>query len=45
MGSAQESQGIRHRLENSGCTGHWEILVELKGPSRSPVAREPESNE
>jgi hypothetical protein len=38
-------RGITHRLQNSGQTEHWEILVELKGGSRSPVAREPETNE
>lgn len=37
--------GIAHRLENSGTTEHVEVLVELKGPSRSPVPREPETNE
>jgi uncharacterized cupin superfamily protein len=37
--------GITHRLENSGKTPHWEILVELKGGSRSPVPREPETNQ
>lgn len=36
--------GIEHRLENSGATDHWEILVELKGGSRSPSAREPETH-
>jgi hypothetical protein len=38
-------KGIVHRLENSGDSEHWEILVELKGPSRSPIPREPETNE
>src|SRR6476620_7983219 len=27
--------GIVHRLQNTGSTEHWEILVELKGRSRS----------
>lgn len=36
--------GIVHRLQNTGDTEHWEILVELKGPSRAPVPREPETN-
>lgn len=37
-------KGITHRLENSGKTEHWEILVELKGGSRSPSPREAETN-
>ncbi|MET0342398.1 MAG: cupin [Polyangiales bacterium] len=36
--------GIVHRLQNTGDTEHYEVLVELKGPSRSPVPREPESS-
>lgn len=38
-------KGIAHRLQNTGNTEHWEILVELKGGSRSREAREPETNE
>ena len=37
--------GIVHTLQNVGDTEHWEVLVELKGPSRSPVPRDPETNE
>ena len=37
-------KGIAHRLQNTGSTVHREILVELKGPSRSAVPNEPESN-
>ncbi len=38
-------KGIIHRLENSGNTDHREILVELKGPSRSEEPQEPQTNE
>jgi beta-alanine degradation protein BauB len=38
-------QGIVHRLQNTGDSEHWEILVELKGPSRSPTPREPQTND
>lgn len=37
--------GITHRLANTGDSEHWEILVELKGPSRSPTPQEPQTNE
>lgn len=37
-------KGVTHRVQNTGETEHREILVELKGGSRSPVAKEPESN-
>lgn len=42
---SEVGQGIRHRVQNTGDSEHWEILVELKGKSRSPVPRAPESNE
>jgi hypothetical protein len=38
-------KGLTHRLKNTGKSQHWEILVELKGPSRSAEPREPESNQ
>ena len=37
--------GITHRLKNTGQTEHWEILVELKGGSRSARPREPQTND
>jgi hypothetical protein len=37
--------GIEHAIKNVGESEHREILVELKGPSRSSTPREPETNE
>jgi quercetin dioxygenase-like cupin family protein len=37
--------GIVHAVENVGTGDHREILVELKGPSRTAEPREPETNE
>jgi len=37
--------GITHRLQNTGTTEHYEVLVELKGPSRSPTPRPSETND
>ncbi|MBN9163585.1 MAG: hypothetical protein J0I07_21645 [Myxococcales bacterium] len=37
--------GIVHAVENVGTDDHREILVELKGPSRSAHPRQPETNE
>lgn len=37
--------GIVHSITNVGSGEHREILVELKGPSRAPAPREPETNE
>jgi quercetin dioxygenase-like cupin family protein len=37
--------GIEHKVKNVGEGEHREILVELKGPSRSSEPREPETNE
>lgn len=37
--------GVVHSVRNVGEGDHREILVELKGPSRSPRPAEPETNE
>jgi beta-alanine degradation protein BauB len=36
--------GLHHGLRNSGSSTYREIIVELKGPSRSPTTREPQDN-
>lgn len=36
--------GVTHRVKNVGRTAHREILVELKGGSRSRRAKEPETS-
>jgi hypothetical protein len=37
--------GVTHRVKNVGTGEHREILVELKGPSRTSEPHEPETNE
>jgi len=37
--------GVTHALTNTGDSEHYEILVELKGPSRAATPQEPQTNE